>query len=50
MAPGYIIGGRHDYPRHFIDMTGGFESYLTHFSGKTRSTLRRKTRKLESEA
>jgi len=50
MAPGYIIGGRHDYPRHFIDMTGDFQSYLGHFSGKTRSTLRRKARKLESEA
>ena len=50
MAPGYIIGGRHDYPRHFIDMTGDFENYLADFSGKTRSTLRRKTRNLEREA
>lgn len=47
--PGYIAGGRQDYRRHFIDMASGFESYMAQFSGKTRSTLRRKARKLADE-
>ncbi len=49
MAPGYVLGGRHDYPRHFIDMSDGYEAYMNHFSAKTRSTLRRKQRKLSRE-
>jgi len=47
--PGMAAGRRQDFPRHYIDMTTGFDAYLARFSGKTRSTLRRKTRKLVSE-
>jgi len=35
------------YPRHFVDMTTTFEDYLGKFSGKTRSTFRRKLRKFQ---
>lgn len=48
--PGFITGGRQDYRRHYIDMGQGFDAYLAQFSGKTRSTLRRKARKLADEA
>jgi CelD/BcsL family acetyltransferase involved in cellulose biosynthesis len=48
--PGLLIGGRQDYRRHYIDMSGSFEDYLARFSGKTRSTFRRKARKLAEEA
>lgn len=48
--PGYLMGGRQDYRRFYIDMAGSFENYLARFSGKTRSTLRRKARKLSDEA
>lgn len=48
--PGFVAGGRQDYHRHYIDMDQSFESYLAQFSGKTRSTLRRKARKLADEA
>lgn len=41
----WLIGGRREYARHFIRMDGSFEDYLARFSGKTRSTLRRKARK-----
>ena len=52
--PGYLDGSRQDYPRHYIDMRpdGGedgapdFAAYMAYFSGKTRSTLRRKAKKL----
>ena len=47
--PGFVAGGRQDYPRHYIDMAGTFAQYLARFSGKTRSTLRRKARKLAEE-
>ncbi|MDJ0643451.1 MAG: GNAT family N-acetyltransferase [Erythrobacter sp.] len=47
--PHHLIGGRHLYRRHYIDMAGSFEDYLARFSGKTRSTLRRKARKLAKE-
>ncbi|MEL6487772.1 MAG: GNAT family N-acetyltransferase, partial [Pseudomonadota bacterium] len=47
--PGHLMGARQDYPRHFIAMRGSFQDYMARFSGKTRSTLRRKARKLESE-
>lgn len=47
---GYVMGGRQDYRRFYIDMTGSFEDYLARFSGWTRSTLRRKARKLADEA
>ena len=48
--PGFIIGGRQDYRRHYIDMCADFADYMAQFSGKTRSTLRRKGRKLADEA
>jgi hypothetical protein len=35
------------FERRFIHMTGDFEDYMAKFSGKTRSTLRRKQRKFE---
>lgn len=47
--PGLIAGARQDYRRHYIDMSLGFEGYMARFSGKTRSTLRRKARKLAEE-
>jgi CelD/BcsL family acetyltransferase involved in cellulose biosynthesis len=48
--PGFIAGGRQDYRRHYIDMSLGFDAYMGQFSGKTRSTLRRKARKLAEDA
>lgn len=48
--PGYLAGGRQDYRRHYIDMQTGFDAYMARFSAKTRSTLRRKARKLADEA
>ena len=48
--PGFIAGGRQDYRRHYIDMGQSFADYMGRFSGKTRSTLRRKARKLAEEA
>lgn len=47
--PNHLIGGHQDYRRHYIDMSGSYEDYLGRFSGKTRSTLRRKQRKLAKE-
>jgi CelD/BcsL family acetyltransferase involved in cellulose biosynthesis len=44
--PGCIAGGRQDYQRHYIDMSLGLEAYMARFSGKTRSTFKRKARKL----
>ncbi|WP_086608493.1 GNAT family N-acetyltransferase [Erythrobacter donghaensis] len=44
--PGLLAGGRQDYRRHYIDMGGSFADYLAGFSGKTRSTLRRKAKRL----
>ena len=35
------------YPRHFVDLTTTFEDYLRKFSGKTRSTFRRKLKKFQ---
>lgn len=48
--PGLIAGGWQDYRRHYIDMGTGFAGYMERFSGKTRSTLRRKARKLAEDA
>ncbi|AUX68841.1 GNAT family N-acetyltransferase [Porphyrobacter sp. HT-58-2] len=48
--PGFVAGGRQDYRRHYIDMGQSFEAYMAQFSGKTRSTLRRKAKKLHEEA
>ena len=52
--PHHLIGGRQDYRRHYIDMRAGkgcatYDDYIARFSGKTRSTLRRKARKLSAE-
>lgn len=47
--PNHLVGARQDYARHYIAMSGSYEDYLARFSGKTRSTLKRKARKLESE-
>lgn len=47
--PGYLAGGRQDYRRHYIDMRQSFADYMAQFSGKTRSTLRRKVKKLAEE-
>ncbi|UIP07672.1 GNAT family N-acetyltransferase [Erythrobacter sp. SDW2] len=47
--PDHVIGGRQDYRRYYIDMAGGYDEYLGRFSGKTRSTLRRKQRRLADE-
>jgi CelD/BcsL family acetyltransferase involved in cellulose biosynthesis len=33
------------YERFSIELSGGFDRYMSHFSGKTRSSLRRKLRK-----
>lgn len=46
--PGYLVGAREEYARSYIDMSGSYEEYLARFSGKTRSTLRRKRRKFET--
>jgi hypothetical protein len=43
---GLLPGVLYRYRRHFIEMEGRFEGYLARFSGKTRSTLRRKVRRL----
>ena len=37
---------RMHYQRHYACLSGGFDSYLARFSAKTRSTLKRKMRKL----
>ena len=47
--PGFVAGGRQDYRHHYIDMGQNFEAYLARFSGKTRSTLRRKAKKLAED-
>ena len=52
--PHHLIGGRQDYRRHYIDMRAGtacatYDDYIARFSGKTRSTLRRKARKLSGQ-
>ncbi len=48
--PYHLIGGRQDYHRHYINMIGTYDDYLARFSAKTRSTLRRKGRKLAKDA
>jgi len=44
--PGFIASEPQLYPRHYIDMSVGYEGYLANFSSKTRATLARKARKL----
>lgn len=46
---GFLAGARQDYRRHYIDMDQSYGDYMGQFSGKTRSTLRRKARKLADE-
>ncbi|MFV0644497.1 MAG: GNAT family N-acetyltransferase, partial [Sphingomonadaceae bacterium] len=43
--PAFVPGGVQHYARHYIDMQDSFADYMGRFSGKTRSTLRRKIRK-----
>lgn len=43
--PAHISGARENFRRHYIAMDGSFEDYLARFSGKTRSTLKRKAKK-----
>ena len=37
-----------EYPRYYVDLSGSFDEYLARFSSKSRSTLLRKVRKLET--
>lgn len=48
--PQHVSGGLQIYRRYYIDMTGGFDDYLARFSSKTRSTFKRKHRKLSKLA
>lgn len=41
---------RQRYDRHYAALQDGFDQYLAQFSGKTRSTLKRKLRKLEERS
>ncbi|MBD59605.1 MAG: GNAT family N-acetyltransferase [Citromicrobium sp.] len=43
--PAHVMGARETFRRHYIAMDGTFEDYLARFSGKTRSTLKRKAKK-----
>jgi CelD/BcsL family acetyltransferase involved in cellulose biosynthesis len=43
--PRYLVGKPQIYARFYIDMSGNFDEYMAKFSGKTRSTLNRKSRK-----
>jgi len=45
--PGWFQRVLREYPRHLVDLTTGYDAYLAKFSGKTRSTLKRKTRKFQ---
>jgi CelD/BcsL family acetyltransferase involved in cellulose biosynthesis len=44
--PDFAFGKADIFGRHYIDMAGDFDAYMAQFSGKTRSTLNRKSRKL----
>lgn len=48
IADGYIRYVESRYHRRFISFDMDFEGYLSKFSGKTRSTIRRKVRKFET--
>ncbi|WP_147297617.1 GNAT family N-acetyltransferase [Parasphingopyxis lamellibrachiae] len=43
--PGMLALVRQRYSRRYADMSGSYDAYLATFSGKSRSTLRRKVRK-----
>ncbi len=45
--PGWFQRVFREYPRHLVDLTTGYDAYLAKFSGKTRSTLKRKSRKFQ---
>lgn len=45
--PQHTMGGVQSYRRHYINMAGKFSDYMGRFSAKTRSSLKRKRRKLE---
>jgi len=44
---GRLVYVRDRQPRHYASLEGGYDAYLAGFSGKTRSTLRRKQRRFE---
>ena len=48
--PRHVMGGCQTYRRHYIDMASSYADYLGRFSGKTRSSLNRKRRKLAEQA
>jgi hypothetical protein len=48
--PRHVMGGCQTYRRHYIDMASSYADYLGRFSGKTRSSLNRKRRKLVEQA
>jgi CelD/BcsL family acetyltransferase involved in cellulose biosynthesis len=41
---------RANYPRHYADLSLGYDQYLATFSAKSRSSLKRKRRKLEERS
>lgn len=45
--PAMLKGAEQHYRRGYVALNGTYEDYLARFSGKTRSTLRRKLRKFE---
>lgn len=49
--PQHLMGGQQNYRRHYIAMAGqSYDDYFARFSGKTRSTLRRKAKRLADKA
>lgn len=46
-AEGLLVYVRQRYPRYYASLSGTFEGYMSGFSAKSRSTLKRKTRKFE---
>ena len=45
----YYCYVRSQYPRSFVDLSTGFDRYEAKFSGKSRSTIRRKIKRLAEE-
>ena len=41
---------RQRYARHYLSLEGGFDAYMATFSAKTRSTLKRKRKKMEERS
>lgn len=46
-SPGWSVRVVREYPRYLVDLRTGFDAYMAKFSGKTRSTLKRKMRKFQ---